>query len=323
MRGLPAIKQYDRQDRYPLPQTEDQLMRLSGFKYFSSLDPFAGYHQVPMSEESVPYTAFVTQDGQYESLRMPFGLCNAPAVFQRMMNNVLGQHRFTKVLCYLDDLLIPATTLEESLAVLRKTLEMLKTAGLTLKLSKCYFLRTTIEYLGYVISEAGVQPSNLKIDAVDNFPTPQNVHQVRQFLGLTGYFRKFIEKYAITAKPLTMLLHKGAEWVCGAAQEEAFSTVKQRLVAKPILALFEPELETRLYIDASRIGLAGILVQVKDGKEFVVSYFSRHTTSADQNYHSFELETLAIVASVRGSDSFCGEGRSRFIRIARLYAAPS
>jgi hypothetical protein len=177
-------------DRYPLPQIEDQLMRLSGFKYFSSLDLFAGYHQVPMSEESVPYTAFVTQDGQYEYLRMPFGLCNAPAVFQRMMNNVLGQHRFTKVLCYLDDLLIPATTLEESLAVLRETLEMLRTAGLTLKLSKCYFLRTTIEYLGYVISEAGVQPSNLKIDAVDNFPTPQNVHQVRQFLGLTGYFRK-------------------------------------------------------------------------------------------------------------------------------------
>jgi hypothetical protein len=130
-------------------------MRLSGFKYFSSLDLFEGYHQVPMSEESVPYTAFVTQDGQYEYLRMPFGLCNAPAVFQRMMNNVLGQHRFTKVLCYLDDLLIPATTLEESLAVLRETLEMLRTAGLTLKLSKCYFLRTTIEYLGYVISEAG------------------------------------------------------------------------------------------------------------------------------------------------------------------------
>jgi hypothetical protein len=123
-----------------------------------------------------------------------------------MINNVLGQHRFTKVLCYLDDLLIPATTLKESLAVLRETLEMLRTTGLTLKLSKCYFLRTTIEYLGYVISEAGVQPSNLKIDAVDKFPTPQNVHQVRQFLGLTGYFRKFIEKYAITAKP---------EWVWG------------------------------------------------------------------------------------------------------------
>jgi hypothetical protein len=193
-------------DRYPLPQIEDQLMRLSGFKYFSSLDLFAGYHQVPMSEESVPYTAFITQDGQYEYLRMPFGLCNAPAVFQRMINNVLGQHRFTKVLCYLDDLLIPATTLKESLAVLRETLEMLRTTGLTLKLSKCYFLRTTIEYLGYVISEAGVQPSNLKIDAVDKFPTPQNVHQVRQFLGLTGYFRKFIEKYAITAKP---------EWVWG------------------------------------------------------------------------------------------------------------
>jgi hypothetical protein len=148
---------------------------------------------------------------------------------------------------------------------------------------------------------------------------------VRQFLGLTGYFRKFIEKYAIMAKPLTMLLHKGVEWVWGAAQEEAFSTLKQRLVAKPILALFEPELETRLYTDASRIGLAGILIQVKDGKEFVVSYFSRHTTSAEQNYHSFELETLAIVVSVKRSRQFlwgrpftiytdCAAARSTFLK---------
>jgi hypothetical protein len=109
---------------------------------------------------------------------------------------------------------------------------MLKAAGLRVKLSKCYFFRTTIEYLSYVISEADVQPSNLKIEAIDKFPTPQNVHQVRQFLGLTGYFQKCIEKYAITAKPMTILLHKGAEWVQGTAQEKAFSTLNQRFVAK-------------------------------------------------------------------------------------------
>jgi hypothetical protein len=141
-----------------------------------------------------------------------------------MINHVLGQHRFTKV-----NLLLPSTTFEKSLAILRETLEMLKAAGLRVKLSKCYFFRTTIEYLSYVISEAGVQPSNLKIEAIDKFPTPQNVHQVRQFL---GYFRKCIEKYAITAKPMTILLHKGAEWIRGTAQEKAFSTLNQRLVAK-------------------------------------------------------------------------------------------
>jgi hypothetical protein len=190
-------------------------MRLSGFKYFSSLDLFAGYHQVPMSEESVPYTAFVTQDGQYESLRMPFGLCNAPAVFQRMINNVLGQHRFTKVLCYLHDLLIPATTLEESLAVLRETLEMLRTAGLTLKLSKCYFLRTTIEYLGYVISEAGVQPSNLKIDAVDNFPTPQNVQEIQKILqsGNQDQNKDVFSKYALKRGKVYRITETGLRWV--------------------------------------------------------------------------------------------------------------
>lgn len=252
-----------------------------------------------MSEESIQYTSFITQDGQYEYLRMPFGLCNAPAVFQRMINGVLGKHRFTKVLCYLDDILIPAKSPEQSIQLLREVLEIIKEAGLTLKLSKCFFLRKSIEYLGYIISESRIQPSKLKIDAVSNFPVPKDVHNVRQFLGLTGYFRKFVFNYALKAKPLTILLHKNTSWAWGRDQEEAFSLLKQQLTSKPVLALFASELETRLYTDASRMGLAGILIQVKDGKEFVVSYFSRHTTATEQNYHSFELETLAIVASVK------------------------
>ncbi|CAH1372899.1 hypothetical protein MTP99_014326 [Tenebrio molitor] len=252
-----------------------------------------------MSSESVQYTSFVTQDGQYEYVRMPFGLCNAPAVFQRMINRFLGQYRFSKVLCYLDDILLPAVSLKQSMEVLRDVLETFKTAGLTLNLSKCFFLREIIEYLGYRISASLIQPSRSKIEAVKGFPAPGDVHHVRQFLGLTGYFRKLISGYAEKSKPLTALLHKDAIWVWGTDQERAFKLLQQELTSEPVLRLFDPTLKTRLYTDASRIGLAGILVQVKNGKEFVVSYFSRHTTTAEQKYHSFELETLAIVASVK------------------------
>jgi hypothetical protein len=263
------------------------------------LDLFSGYHQIPVAEESIKYTAFITQDGHYEYLRMPFGLCNAPAVFQRMMNTVLGQLRFSKVSCYLDDILIPAVSVELSLEVLREVLELMKQAGLTLKLSKCFFIRTQIEYLGYIISESSIQPSPSKLDAVKKFPTPTDVHTVRQFLGLTGYFRKFIHNYALKSKPLTELLHKDKTWNWDRAQIEAFNLLKENLMSKPILAIFNPQLEIKLYTDASRIGLAGILIQVANDKEVVVAYFSRHTSSVEQKYHSFELETLAIVVSVR------------------------
>lgn len=161
---------------YPLPVIEDQLNRLSGNKYFISLDMFAGYHQIPVSSESIPYTAFITQDGLYEYLRMPFGLATAPSIFQRAINGVLGQLRFSKVLCYLDDILIPAKTVDQALGTLLEILEVLKNNGFTVKLQKCYFLKTEIEYLGYIVSELGISPSDHKIEAVNHFPIPQNIH---------------------------------------------------------------------------------------------------------------------------------------------------
>jgi hypothetical protein len=294
-----ALNKITIKDRYPLPLIEDQLRRLSGFCYFTSLDLFAGYHQIPMSAESISFTAFVTQDGQYEFLRMPFGLCNGAAVFQRMINNVLGQLRFTKVLCYLDDILIPAISPTQSLEILREVLTLFQKTGLTLKLSKCFFLKTKLEYLGYEISQSNIQPSTNKIKAVSNFPTPKNVHQVRQYLGLTGYFRKFIKDYAKKAKPLSILLQKNAAWTWGKDQDYAFTKLKQSLTTKPVLTLFDPELKIRVYSDASRIGLGGILAQVDQNQEKVVAYFSRCTTNCEQKYHSFELETLAIVEAVK------------------------
>lgn len=294
-----ALNNITEKDKYPLPIIEEQINRLSGFKYFCSLDLASGYHQIKMSPESVPFTAFITQDGHYEFLRVPFGLCNAPSVFSRMINAALGKLRFTKVLIYLDDILIPGTTITDTLQTLRETLDILQKHGLTLKLSKCFFLETTIEFLGYEISNSTIRPTDNKIEAVKQFPQPTDIHKVRQFLGLTGYFRKFIHQYAMKSRPLSILLHKNYPWEWGESQINAFNILKNYLVSKPILTIFDKTLKTVLYTDASRIGLAGVLVQVHNNREHPVAYFSRQTTAAEKNYHSFSLETLAIIESVK------------------------
>lgn len=227
-------------EKYPLPIIEDQLRRLSGFRYFISLDLFSGYYHIPMAPESVPLTAFITQDGHYEFLRVPFGLTNAPAVFQRMLHSALGNLRFSKVVTYLDDILIPTKDVADALQILEEVLLIFRKHGLTLNLKKCYFLQTKIEYLGYQISATGVQPSERKIEAVAQFPIPTNVHCVRQYLGLTGYFRKFVRDYALKAKPLSSLLLKEAPWKWGQEQVDSFNVLKESLLSSPILALFDP-----------------------------------------------------------------------------------
>jgi hypothetical protein len=285
-------------DKYPLPLIEEQLRRLSGFRYFTTLDLFSGYYHIPMAK-SVPLTAFITQDGHYEFLRMPFGLTNAPAVFMRMVNSVLGQLRFTKVLCYLIDILIPARSVDETMSILRRVLEIFRANGLTLKLSKCSFLQTSIEYLGCEISGSEIRPTSHKIKAVRDFSVPTDVHRVRQFLGLTGYFRKFINDYAAVSRPLTSLLQKEAPWVWSQAQNTSFEALKTHLISDLVLTLFNPDLEIRLYTDTSCLGVAGILIQVNSKKENVISYFSKHTTANERKFHSFELKALAIVSSVR------------------------
>lgn len=296
-----ALNKITVKDKYPLPLKEDQIDRLSGYKYFISLDLFSGFFQIPLSPKSIPYTAFVTPDGMYEFLRMPFGLANAPAVFQRMINIVFSELRFTKILVYIDDVLIPARTINEALSVLREVLQLMQLNGLTLKLSKCYFLKTQIEYLGYTISESEIRPGKCKAEAVAKFPAPRDVHQVRQFLGLTGYFRKFIHDYVRKSNALCKLLHKDAQWQWGEKENNAFLILKNSLISQPILRIYDPVLQCILYTDASRIGLAGILTQRNDNetKEWTIAYFSRQTRLTEQCYHSFELEALAVVESVK------------------------
>lgn len=296
-----ALNKITKKDKFPLPLIQDQIDRLGGHKYFITLDLSQGFYQIPLSESSVPKTAFVTPDGHFEFLRMPAGLANAPSEFQRLMNLVLGDYINNIAQVYIDDIIIPAKNVDEGFERLHKILARLRCHNLTLKLSKCKFFLTKIDYLGREISADGVRPGSRKISAVQRMPLPTNLKQLRQFLGLAGYFRSFIKNFASRAEPLTRLLKKDVSWKFGSEQLQSFNKIKELLTMRPILRIFNPNLKTEVHTDASKVGVAGILFQIDDGtsKRHAVAYFSRQTSVAEQNYHSYQLETLAVVESFR------------------------
>lgn len=287
-------------DRFPLPHIDDQLNKLSSKCYFTSLDMAQGYHQIPLTKESTKYTSFITPDGQWEYARVPFGLANAPAVFQRTIYKLLGSLRYYEVLTFMDDLLLPSVDINGGLEILEKVLKLMRASNLKLNLKKCAFLKSEVNYLGHVVSPDGIRPGNQKLDAVNNFPVPYNIHQIRQFIGLCSYFRKFVPNFAIIARPLTELTKKNIKWSWEDKQNEAFTKLKLLLVSKPVLALYNRDYETEVHTDACKLGIAGILLQKQPNSDLKpVIYFSRVTSKEEMIYHSYELETLAVVESLK------------------------
>lgn len=286
-------------EKYPMPLVEDLINRLRGCKYFTSLDLKSGYYQIKIKDDAIPKTAFITPDGHYEFVRMPFGLSNGPALFQRLMNTVLGKLRFGRVICFMDDLLIATESIEENMQCLEDVLGIFQENGLTINLEKCNFFQDKINFLGYEISNEGIRPGTKKLTAVKDYPTPENIHQVRQFLGLVNYFRKFVRNCALICSPLTKLLKKGAQWEWGSEQNEAVSKLKSELLTNAVLTIFDPNLPVILYTDASREGVACIVVQVTGDGEKPIYFYSRQTSDEEKRYHSFELEFLAIVVGLR------------------------
>lgn len=294
-----ALNSKTKRDHYPLPRIDDLLDQLSGQTIFTTLDLASGYHQIPIANESIEKTAFVTPDGQYEYTRMPFGLANAPAVFQRLIHKVLGKAGIKHTIVYMDDILIPSKSVSEGLDRLRDVLKALRDSGLTLKLEKCHFFKESIDFLGFEISKGEIRPGASKTLAVAQFAPPQNQHDLRRFLGLASFFRRFVKDFASVARPLTDLLRKNTPWRWSQIEQSAFNELKDNLTKRPILALYNHAAETQLHTDASQIGVAGILLQRLNDEPFKpVAYFSRRTTADEQKLHSFELETLAVVSSL-------------------------
>lgn len=195
-------------DAYPLPNICDILDQLGGAKYFSVLDLASGFHQIPMDPADAHKTAFSTPHGHYQFSRMPFGLRNAPATFQRLMDQILTGLQGTELLVYMDDIVVYASSLREHDIKIEKLMKRLRAANLMLQPDKCEFLRHEVAYLGHIITDDGVRPDPQKIASVKNFPVPRNAKNVRQFLGLAGYYRRFIPDFSRIAKPLSDLLKK-------------------------------------------------------------------------------------------------------------------
>ncbi len=297
-------------DAFPLPRIDESLESLGTAKYFTSLDMGSAFWQVELTEESIAKTAFITCDGLWEWTRMPFGLCNATATFQRLMSKVLKNvsNRYGNlVLCYVDDILIATRTVEEHLQRLREVFQCLRRAGLKLKASKCKLMDTEIKFLGRRITEEGIEPDPENISKVVNWKSPRNVGELSSFLGFANYYREFVKGFAGIVAPLNKLKTKGIEYIWDKTAQDAFEQVKVALTSKPVLALPDEYGEFVLDTDASAVAISGILHQYQtiNGKEklVVISYGSRGLRAAERNYGAPKCEMLAAL-------TFCEQYRT-------------
>ena len=277
---------------------------LVGSKYFTKLDLKAGYWQVELKEEDKAKTAFqVGNIGFYECNRMPFGLCNAPATFQRLMERAMGELNLRDCLIYLDDIIIFSDTFEQHLDRLEAVFERLHTYNLKLKASKCEFFKPEVTYLGHVVSEDGIKTDAEKIRVLKDWPIPKCLKDVRKFLGFAGYYRRFVKGFASVVRPLNDLLvgystkkpaKKKTPFKWEAPQQEAFETVIEKLSNPPVLAYADYRLPFKLHTDASCSGLGAVLYQCQDGLDRVIAYASRSLKPSERNYPAHKLEFLAL-----------------------------
>ena len=286
-------------DAYPLPDVTEILDQLGQSKYFSCIDMVMGYHQIVVASEDRAKTAFSTKEGHWEYQRLPFGLKTAPATFQRMMNVVLSGLTGTRCFVFLDDIVIYAKSLAEHDVKIRQVFDRLRENNLKLKPDKCEFLRREVSYLGHVISEHGVLPDKTKTRVIENFPVPRNAKQLKSFLGLMSYYRRFIPRFSTIASPLHQLLKLDVPYEWTDAQERAFRSLQSRLISPPILRYPDYTRKFILTTDASNEGVGAILSQGEIGKDYPVAFASRSLNKAERNYSTTEKELLAIVWGVR------------------------
>ncbi|GJR99246.1 reverse transcriptase domain-containing protein [Tanacetum coccineum] len=282
-------------NRYPLPRIDDLFDQLQGSNIYSKIDLRSGYHQLRVREEDIPKTAFRTRYGHYEFQVMPFGLTNAPAVFMDLMNRVCKPYLDKFVIVFIDDILIYSRDEKEHEEHLKTILELLKKEELYAKFSKCEFWIHTVKFLGHVIDSSGIHVDPTKIEAVKNWASPTTPSEIRQFLGLAGYYRRFIEGFSKIAKPMTELTQKDRKFDWGEEQETAFQLLKQKLCAAPILALPEGSDDFVVYCDASIKGLGAVLMQ----RMKVIAYASRQLKIHEKNYTTHDLELGAVVFALK------------------------
>ncbi|KAD7116743.1 hypothetical protein E3N88_04011 [Mikania micrantha] len=282
-------------NRYPLPRIDDLFDQLQGATCFSKIDLRSGYHQLRVHDDDIPKTAFCSRYGHYEFTVMPFGLTNAPAVFMDLMNRVCRPYLDKFVIFFFDDILIYSKSKSDHEQHLRLILDFLRKEQLYARFFSCEFWLKKVQFLGPIVNEKGIHVSPAKIEAVKNWSTPTTPTEIRSFLGLAGFYRRFISNFSKIVVPLTALTHKGKPYEWDPEQEDAFHTLKHMLCKAPILTLPDGNNDFVVYCDASNQGLGCVLMQ--RGK--VIAYASRQLKIHEKNYTTHDLELGAVVFALK------------------------
>ena len=283
-------------DKYPLPRIEECLDEMQGSERFTKLDLASGYHQVRMHPADIQKTAFQTKYGSFQFRVLPFGLCNAPATFQRLMNTVLSPYLNRCAKAYLDDVVIHSRNAEEHVEDLRRILQLLRENQLFCQLKKCEFDKPEIEFCGFRISKEGIRPQTEKVKLIKAWPTPKNQTDIRAFLGFCGFYRRFIKNFAKIASPITELLQKEKTWEWGDEEQHSFEQLRKALSENALLTLPDVRKPYYLYTDASDQAIAATLNQKNDrGILQLLACSSRKLSKAERNYPTQEKEMLSLV----------------------------
>ena len=288
-----------------LPKIDEMYAKLKGAKVFSTIDLRSGYLHIALGKSSGAKTAFVTPFGKYKFLMVPFGLAQAPAYFQLLMNKVLKELKFA--MTYLDNIIIFSQDELQHLEHLEIVFSCLREAGLKMKCSKCDFFKSEINYLGHLISPEGISPLPNKLDSIKHMPVPNSTKEIKQFLGLSGYYRKFVPRFADITRPLTTLMKKDTKSEWTSACQKSFELLKEALCGEPVLKYADTSKPYTLYTDASKFGWAGVLTQphttIIDGKstttDHPIAFVSGLFRGSQLNWAVLKKEAFAIYMSVK------------------------
>lgn len=290
-------------DSFPIPRIDDCIDNLGKAKYVSKFDLMKGYWQVPLTDNAKEISAFVTPDGLYQYKVMAFGMKNAPATFQRMMHSLL--HNIQGCEVYIDDVIVYSMTWDEHLHIIRKFFQKLEEANLCVNLSKSEFCCAKVNYLGHTVGQGQVKPITAKVDAILKYPIPTNKKQLMRFLGMAGFYRKFCKNFSSIASPLTDLLKKNVKYKWSEACDGAFNKIKSTLIGGPALATPVFSKQFKLQIDASDVGMGGVLIQEDDeGIDRAIGYFSKKLNTCQKNYSTIEKECLAVLSTLQHFDFY-------------------
>lgn len=291
-------------DAYPLPRVDDCLDALANSKWFSSMDLNSGFWQIGMAEEHKEKTAFSTSLGLFHFKVMPFGLCNSPSTLSRLLEDVLRGLQWEECLLYMDDIIVPGPSFTERLKRLEHIFQRLKNANLKLKPSKCNLFQKSVKFLGHVVSDKGVHTDPDKTEAVRIWPVPKTVKEVRSFLGLCSYYRRFVSGFANIARPLHKLCEKNSKFTWNEDCQKAFNSLKNSLMSSPLLAYPLPGKSFILDTDASNLATGAVLSQEQNGQEHVIAYMSKSMKKYEQSFCVTRKELLAVVNALKHFHSY-------------------